>query len=172
LETAILDPLRRELLAPERVARMAREMQHGYMERIHAAKARAAEAPKELIELESRIVRLRARLRSGDPDMASEEIEAAIARAEAKRTELMAVEPDPKENARLLAALPNAAELYRRQITLGLGGDPRATQKARLALRNLLRTMQLEQGDVRQRLGGLRDAPCSAHRGRRVRVSG
>jgi site-specific DNA recombinase len=100
-----------------------------------------------LIELESRIVRLRTRLRNGDPDMTSDEIEAAITRAEAKRAELMAVEPDPKESARLLAALPNAAELYRRQIMLGLAGDPGATQKARLALRTLLGTIQLEQGD-------------------------
>jgi hypothetical protein len=48
---------------------------------------------------------------------------------------------------RARAGNENAAELYRRQISLGLGGDPRATQKARLALRNLLGTMQLEQGE-------------------------
>jgi hypothetical protein len=40
-----------------------------------------------------------------------------------------------------------AVELYRRQIALGLDGDLRATQKARLALRNLLGTIQLEQGE-------------------------
>ena len=105
-------------------------------------------APKELIELESRIAHLRARLRSGDPDMTSDEIEAAIVRAEAKRAELVAVDSDPKESARLLAVLPNAAELYRRQTALGLAGDPRATPKARLALRNLLGTIQLEQGEA------------------------
>ena len=104
---------------------MARDMQDAYLERIHAAKTRAAEAPKELIELESRIVRLRARLRNGDSDMTSDEIEAAIVRAEAKRAELVVVDSDPKESVRLLAALPNAAEPYRRQIALGLGGDPR-----------------------------------------------
>jgi len=81
--------------------------------------------------LESRIARLRARLKTGDPDMTSDEIEAAIVRAEAKRAALMAVESDPKEGAGLLAARANAAELYRRQIALGLGGDPRATPKVR-----------------------------------------
>ena len=46
-----------------------------------------------------------------------------------------------------MATLPNAAELYRRQITLGLDGDPRAALRARIALRNLLGPIQLEQGE-------------------------
>jgi hypothetical protein len=54
---------------------------------------------KELIELESRIVRLRARLRNGDSDVTSDEIEAVIVRAEANRDELMGVEFDPKGSA-------------------------------------------------------------------------
>ena len=37
----------------------------------------------------------------------------------------------------MLSILPKAAELYRRQIVLGLDGDPRAALKARVALREL-----------------------------------
>jgi hypothetical protein len=47
----------------------------------------------------------------------------------------------------MLAALPNAAMVYRRQIAPGFDGDPRATQEARLALRNLLGTIHLAQGE-------------------------
>ena len=70
--------------------------------------------------MESRIVRLRARLRNGDPDMTSDEIEAAIVRAEAKRAELVAVDSDPKESTRLLAVLPNAASFIACRSRLGL----------------------------------------------------
>ena len=37
----------------------------------------------------------------------------------------------------MFSILPKAAELYRRQIALGLDGDPRAALKARVALRAL-----------------------------------
>ena len=37
----------------------------------------------------------------------------------------------------MLSILPKAAELYRRQIVLGLDGDPRAALKARVVLREL-----------------------------------
>src|SRR5262249_948567 len=55
------------LLAPDRVERMAKEMQAYYTERMRAMQTRAAEAPKELQELTARIERLRERLRKGDP---------------------------------------------------------------------------------------------------------
>jgi hypothetical protein len=43
------------------------------------------------------------------------------------------------ESAKLLTTLPNAAELYRGQIALGLdGAHPQIALKARLALRELL----------------------------------
>jgi hypothetical protein len=51
--------------------------------------------------------------------MASDEIEAAIERAESKRAELQSQQPEAKEAARLIAALPNAAAEYRKQIKLG-----------------------------------------------------
>jgi hypothetical protein len=52
------------------------------------------------------------------------------------------------ESAKLLTILPNAAELYRRQIALGLdGAHPQITLKARLALRELLGQIRLEPGE-------------------------
>jgi site-specific DNA recombinase len=96
---------------------------------------RAAEAPQELQELSSRIDRLRERLKGGDADMTSDELQAAIDRAEFKRRELqhneLAVEKSPKVH----AIVPRAAELYRRQIAQGLDGNPEAARKARLFLR-------------------------------------
>jgi hypothetical protein len=54
--------LRNEMLAPERVAQMAKEMQRDLLERMHRAKVRAAEQPQELQELDARIARLRKRM--------------------------------------------------------------------------------------------------------------
>lgn len=140
LEAAIIGPLRDEMLAPERVAQMAREMQRDLLERIHRTKMRAIEQPQELAELDARIARLRARLTAGDPDMTSDEIQAAIERAERKRQELVEAGPaESRETAKVLTMLPNAAELYRRQIALGLdGAHPQVLLKARTAPRDLL----------------------------------
>ena len=146
LEAAILGPLREELLAPERVAKMAREMQHALLERMHMAKARSAEQPQELAELDARIERLRKRLAAGDPDMAPDELQVAIERAERKRRELADAPPfEAREANRILTVLPNAAELYRKQIELGLdGAAAHLVQKARLVLRELLGIIRLE----------------------------
>jgi len=94
-----------------------------------------AEQPKELQELTARIERLRARLKSGDPDMTADEIQAAIDPAEAKRQELEQQQPAAKASAKVLSVLPKAAELYRRQIAKGLDGDEREVLKARVFLR-------------------------------------
>ena len=52
--------------------------------------ARASEVPRELAALDARLERLRARLKSGDPDMTDDELQAAIDRVELKRRELRA----------------------------------------------------------------------------------
>jgi hypothetical protein len=148
LESAILGPLRNEMLAPERLAQMAKEMQRDLLQRMHKAKVRAAEQPQELQELDARIARLRNRLAAGDPDITPDELQAALDRAEYKRREL--AEPRPthvSESAKLLTILPNAAELYRRQITLGLDrAHPQIMLKAQLAVRELLGQIRLEPG--------------------------
>jgi hypothetical protein len=76
----------------------------------------AAEAPRELRELEARIARLRDRLGRGDSDMPPDELHAAIERAEGKRRELVDTLPEAKVSYKLLAKLPQAARLYRQQI--------------------------------------------------------
>jgi hypothetical protein len=144
LEESILGPVRRELLSPERVARMAKEVQQQYLERVRAVQARAAEAPKEIQDITARIIRLRERLKTGDPDMAPDEIQAAIDRAEEKRRELESQQPEAKASAKVLTVLPKAAETYRRLVAQGLDGDERAALKARVFLRELLGRINLK----------------------------
>lgn len=134
-EDVLIGPVHDALRSPERVAKMATEMQRYYAERLAAMQTRATEAPRELQELAARIERLRERLVKGDPDMPPDEIQAAIARAEGKRRELEEQQPEAKQSARVLSFLPRAAHLYCRQITLGLEGDPRAALQARVFLR-------------------------------------
>ena len=88
-------------------------------------------------ELNARIERLRERLKQGDPDMTADEIQAAIDPATAKRKELQDQQPGAIPSAKMFTMFPRAAEAYRRQITLGLDGDPRAALKARSILREL-----------------------------------
>ena len=136
IEAALLDPVRQELLSPERVEKMARDLQAQVLARLKNESAQAVDQPHELRELAARIDRLRERLRQGDPDMTPDEIQAAIDRAEEKRRGLQSRD-DRSLGSKLAIALPRAAELYRRQISLGLEGDPRATIKARMRLREL-----------------------------------
>ena len=100
-------------------------------------------APAEVQAITDRIERLRDRLTAGDPDLEPDEIQDAIDKAEQKRRELLDTQPAAKQSAKMLAALPKAADAYRRQIALGLHDDPRAAGKARALLRKLLGTVRL-----------------------------
>lgn len=51
-ERVLLDPIRNGLLAPERIMRMASEMEQYYREQLRQKTQRAAEAPRELQDLE------------------------------------------------------------------------------------------------------------------------
>lgn len=137
VEEKILGPIHSELLAPHRVARMAEEMQELYLEQLRQTAERAQKAPLELEQLRSRIERLRRRLHDGElGDLTADELEAAIARAEAKCRELEQ-QPAAKASARVFAFLPKAAELIRHQVAAGLDGNPREAMKARAFLRGL-----------------------------------
>lgn len=138
VEAAILDPIRKDLLAPERVERMAQGMRTLFAKAMGEQAERADSVPAELQALNKRIGRLRERLEAGDPDLEPDEIQAAIERAEEKRKDLVDVQPAAKQSAKMLAMLPKAAEMYRRQIAQGLDNDPRAAGKARMILRKLL----------------------------------
>jgi hypothetical protein len=135
VEAVLLGPINHDLQDPERVARMAKEMQDYYLERIRMMHARAADVSRELQELAARIARLKDRLRCGDPDMTGDELQAAIDRAEGKRRELQQNHRGPEPSSKVFAMLPRAAELYRRQVALGLHGNPDAATKARIFLR-------------------------------------
>jgi hypothetical protein len=93
--------------------------------------------------------RLRRRMAAGDPDITPDELRAALDLAEYKRHELAYAKPaDISGGAKLLNMLPSAAELYRRQIALGLDGvHPQIMAKARLAIRELLGPIRLEPGE-------------------------
>ncbi len=147
IERTILGGVRRDLLAPDRVERMAKEMRAAYAERMRELAARAETLPREAQELEARIARLRERLRAGDPDLAPDELQVAIERVETKRRELLDARPAERENARVLAMLPRAAALYREQIDQGLGGDSAAAAKARTILRDMLGEIMLSPGE-------------------------
>jgi site-specific DNA recombinase len=116
---------------------MAKEMQTYFLERTRAAEAKGAAAPRELVDLDARIARLRARLQQGDPDMPPDEIQAAIDRAEGKRRELQAAQPAARASAKVLTMLPRAAAEYRDQIERGLDGNAREAAKARIVIRDL-----------------------------------
>jgi chromosome segregation ATPase len=64
-------------------------MRAAYAERLREIAARAEGLPRELEELDARIMRLRERLKAGDPDLTADELQVAIDRAEAKRRELI-----------------------------------------------------------------------------------
>jgi hypothetical protein len=103
---------------------------------MRSMQAQAVELPRELQEIVARIARLRERLKNGDPDMPADELQAAIDRAEAKRGKLH--EQQLAANvpmSKALAIMPRAAELYRRQVALGLDGNQQAALKARLFFR-------------------------------------
>lgn len=147
IERTILGGVRGDLLAPDRVERMATEMRAAYAERMRERAARAETLPREVEDLDARIARLRERLRTGDPDLTPDELQVAVERVEAKRRELIDARPAERENARVLAMLPRAAELYREQIDRGLGGDHAAAAKARTILRDMLGEIMLSPGE-------------------------
>lgn len=137
-EAVVLQRVRDQLREPARVAAMISEMQNHLASLLREQAAKSREAPQELKELDSRLERLRRRLRDGDPDMAADELQAAIERAEAKRRQLVAGFREGAEVARVLSTIPRAAELCEERIALGLHGDPQACEEARVILRSLI----------------------------------
>lgn len=147
IERTVLGGLRSDLLNPERVHRIAKEMQAAFTERVKQASARAETMPQELEALDARLERLRERLKAGDPDLTADELQTAIDRVEAKRREVIDARPAARESARVLTMLPKAAEFYRDQIDRGLGGDLVAAAKARTILREMLGEIMLSPGE-------------------------
>jgi len=140
-ETKILDPIRNELLSPERVDRMAREIEARFKERIQELSEKST--PAEIQSLDARIERLHEKLAAGDPDLEPDELQLVIDAAQRKRRELVNAQPEARYSAKIIAALPKVAEAYRRQIERGLDDNPREANKARVILKDLLGPIQM-----------------------------
>jgi site-specific DNA recombinase len=136
VQNKLFGKLREDLLSPASIKVIGADMQACYLEQMRARETHTVEAPREQQDLTARIARLRERLRAGDPDMAPNEIQAAIDRAEDKRRELFDQQLAAKQSARVLSMLPRAAETIRREIAAALG-DSRASLKARTILRDV-----------------------------------
>jgi site-specific DNA recombinase len=143
IEGQILDPIRDKLRDPAMVKRMAAEMERDFAAQVDKVGARAAAAPKELQELDARLERLR----GGVADLEADELAAAIARIEAKRTELKAAQPVERERTNVLAMLPKAAAAYLKQVDAFVAGDPRATQRVRIMLKSMVGPIKLSPGE-------------------------
>jgi site-specific DNA recombinase len=139
-ERIVLADIDRQLLAPATVKKMAEELRAEYEAKLQRRAANGDAVPKELKELDERIARLRLRLKKGDADLAPDELQAAIAAAEQKRLQLLhhsRGRSGKVSAAKLYAALPDAARLYRKRIEHGLSGDAEAAAKARMIVRDL-----------------------------------
>ena len=104
---------------PERVERMAREMQAEYAALMGARDAHNEEGPQELRELDERITRLRKRLRDGDPDITADELQAALDRAQAKRQVLAAASHPPNFPQSCCACCPTPRAHIRSRLRRG-----------------------------------------------------
>jgi site-specific DNA recombinase len=111
---------------------------------VRAAQSRVTEVPAEVSALTARIERLRKRLRKGDVDLTADEIEGAIRAAKAKLAELQRTTGGVGGDVRIFARLPDAAERFRHQVTIGLQGNPVEAAKARMLLRAALGDIKLE----------------------------
>ena len=145
VEAKILGPVRQEMLAPERVDAMAKEIEKYVHE--HYRKLAEKSSPAGIQEIDARIGRLRERLSTGDPDLEADELQLVIGAAEKKRREILEAQPAAKRTAKILTAMPKAAQAYRQQIELGLDGDSREAAKARVILRDLLGPIQMCPGE-------------------------
>lgn len=137
-EQVILKPIVDELLAPDVVNEMVVEMRAYYKQRTAEAKAEKTQVPKDVADLDQRIARLRARLKTGDPDMSPEDITAVIEKVQAQKQALLSSQPEAKHREKILRALPAAAKQYRDQIIKGFTGNIIEAGRARVAVRTLL----------------------------------
>lgn len=145
-ERKIRQSLQVDLLAPDRIGRIAKVMRA-----FVNGQARPAAKPCAKVEqLEARLVMLRQRLTAGDPALTREDLLAAIERAERQREAILTAQDQEAPSAQVIAALPKAAAIYRQAIEEGTLA-PERVAKAREMLRGLLGEIKLE----RTESGGL-----------------
>jgi site-specific DNA recombinase len=129
-EDALLMPVYKDVLEPNKVELLAKQLQSAYLKCQRLEQSKVAQAPKEVHAVDERSDSLRVPL----PDLAPDELAAALAKAEEKRPSPLTAGP-PADDARMISMLPNAAADYREQIKIGLAGDEGASLKARVLLR-------------------------------------
>ena len=118
-------------------------IQEGHRFKGRVRKLSEKSSPVEIQALDARIERLYDRLSAGDPDLEPDDLQLAIVAAQRKRKDLIDAQPAAIQSAKIIAALPKAAEAYRRQIELGLDGNPREATKARAILKELLGPIEM-----------------------------
>jgi hypothetical protein len=117
-------------LSPKAMASM---MEREFAKRIQAQAARATSIPRELQALDDRLVKLRSMT-----DLTDDERQLLIEKAEAKRRDLQAAQPEAKAQAKILTLLPRAAATYLQLIEEGIAGNPRSAAKSRVILKDML----------------------------------
>ena len=135
LETKLISPIHDYLLSPERIAIMASEI-----EALLAEEAKTGGAPEQseqLVQLNTRIDRLRERQRQGDPDLTPDELQSAIDPALQKRRELEAVQPQGKHHSAILSGITQSGSPVSPTESDVAGGDAEGTAAAREVLRQL-----------------------------------
>ena len=127
VEEKILGPIAEDLLAPDRVQEMAKDIEAQVREHYETLQEKAT--PAELEKIDDRIALLREKLDEGDPLLEPDELAAAIEVAGRKRQEIVDATPAARQSAKILTAVPKAARTYRQQIAKGLEGDAREGRK-------------------------------------------
>jgi site-specific DNA recombinase len=142
IEGTLIGPILQELRDPVRVAKIAKEMQAAFAERMRERAARTSAVPSELAALDARLLSL-----STMEGLTDDERHLLVEKAQSKRRELQAQQPIAKQQAQILTMLPVAASAYLKQIEAGLLGDVRAASKGRLILQDLIGPVSLQPGD-------------------------
>lgn len=137
-ESVILKPVVDELLSPAGVADTVEYMKKYFREKVAASAQAKIRAPAEVIELDAKIARLKARLKAGDDDLSADDLQGIIAMAESRKEQLMMVLPGRQREDKVVALAPTLARAFREKIRRGLAGHPADLAGARLAVRQLL----------------------------------
>jgi hypothetical protein len=113
VEAVLLKPIVEQFLAPARLQKRVTEMRTYYADHMAEMNVKRTKVPAEVGAIDERIARLHQRIKAGDPDLGTDELQAIIQKAEAKKAEPLAAAPETKRMDKVLDALPAAADQYR-----------------------------------------------------------
>lgn len=136
-EKRLLDPIFHKLLGEEFVTHTVKHMRKYFRAQMATRAGRTKQLPADVLELDTRLAKLRAKLAAGDDLMTPDELADVIAKVQAKRENLVRALPSQAAD-NDLRALPKLAQEYREQIRLGLYGKTEHVVRARVYLRQML----------------------------------